>query len=135
MVPPFFAMREALTTAQPVWKKRWSVGAVVPAAKAVGKYVVTNAGPTLVQMTKKYGPVALRGYREHGLKPKKIFEFVLDEVAPGVHEVAVHWGLDEVRVLRNLGVKKVPSPITARYNWPGRWRIFTGLTQSRPCRP
>lgn len=60
--------------ALPVW--------VVPAAKAVGKYVVTNAGPTLVQMTKKYGPVALRGYREHGLKPKKIFEFVLDEVAP-----------------------------------------------------
>lgn len=47
---------------------------------------------------------------------------VLDEVAPGIHEVAVHWGLDEVRVLRNLGVKKVPSPITARYDWPGRWR-------------
>lgn len=47
---------------------------------------------------------------------------VLDEVAPGVHEVMVHWGLDEVRVLRNLGVKQVPSPITARYQWPGRWR-------------
>lgn len=47
---------------------------------------------------------------------------VLDEVAPGIHEVLVHWGLDEVRVLRNLGVKKVPSPITTRYEWPGRWR-------------
>ena len=42
----------------------------------------------------------------------------------GVYEVAVYWGLDEVRVLRNLGVKNPPSPITARYNWPGRHRPF-----------
>jgi SNF2 family DNA or RNA helicase len=40
----------------------------------------------------------------------------------GVFEVAVKWGLDEVRVLRNLGVKNVPSPITARYEWPGRFK-------------
>lgn len=40
----------------------------------------------------------------------------------GTYEVAVYWGLDEVRVLRNLGVKDVPSPITKRYNWPGRFR-------------
>lgn len=38
----------------------------------------------------------------------------------GGYDVAVHWGLDEVRVLRNLGVKNVPSPITKRYSWPGR---------------
>ena len=37
-------------------------------------------------------------------------------------EVAVYWGLDEVRVLRNLGVKNVPSPITKRYEWPGRYK-------------
>ena len=36
-------------------------------------------------------------------------------------EIAVYWGLDEVRVLRNLGVKNVPSPITKRYTWPGRF--------------
>lgn len=36
-------------------------------------------------------------------------------------EIAVYWGLDEVRVLRNLGVKNVPSPITKRYNWPGKY--------------
>lgn len=42
----------------------------------------------------------------------------------GVYEVAVYWGLDEVRVLRNLGVKNPPSPITARYDWPGRHRPF-----------
>lgn len=40
----------------------------------------------------------------------------------GVYEVAVKWGLDEVRVLKNLGVKNVPSPITARYDWPGRFK-------------
>ena len=39
----------------------------------------------------------------------------LGEVAPGLHEVLVFWGLDEMRVLRNLGVKAVPSPIKAKY--------------------
>ena len=38
------------------------------------------------------------------------------------YEVAVYWGLDECRVLRNLGVKDVPSPITRRYTWPGRFK-------------
>jgi SNF2 family DNA or RNA helicase len=41
---------------------------------------------------------------------------------PGGHEVIVHWGLDEARVLRNLGVKGVPSPIRRKYKWPGRYR-------------
>ena len=35
----------------------------------------------------------------------------------GGYDVAVYWGLDEVRVLKNLGVKNVPSPITKRYSW------------------
>lgn len=34
------------------------------------------------------------------------------------------WGLDEMRVLRNLGVKAVPSPIKAKYNWPGKLKPF-----------
>ena len=42
----------------------------------------------------------------------------------GVYEMAVFWGLDETRVLRNLGVKDITSPITARYNWPGRHKPF-----------
>jgi len=49
---------------------------------------------------------------------------VVGEVAPGLHEVAVYFGLDEARVLRNLGVKDVPSPITVRYDWPGRYKPF-----------
>ena len=40
---------------------------------------------------------------------------------PGGYTVAVWWGLDEVRVLKNLGVKNVPSPIYGRYDWPGRY--------------
>lgn len=38
------------------------------------------------------------------------------------YRIAVYWGLDETRVLRNLGVKDVPSPITRRYKWPGRYK-------------
>jgi SNF2 family DNA or RNA helicase len=48
----------------------------------------------------------------------------LGEVAPGIHEIAVKWGLDEVRVLRNLGVKNAPSPIQGNYKWPGRFKPF-----------
>ena len=42
--------------------------------------------------------------------------------ADGGYDVAVYWGLDEVRVLKNLGVKNVPSPIYGRYDWPGRFK-------------
>ena len=40
----------------------------------------------------------------------------------GTYEILVYWGLEEVQVLRNLGVKDVPSPITGRYGWPGRYK-------------
>ena len=33
---------------------------------------------------------------------------------PDYHEVLVHWGLEEVRVLRNLKIRDVPSPIESR---------------------
>jgi len=40
----------------------------------------------------------------------------------GIYQVAVYWGLDESRVLKNLGVKDVPSPIKGRYGWPGKYK-------------
>ena len=46
---------------------------------------------------------------------------VVEEHADGSSSIAVFWGLDEVRVLKNLGVKNVPSPITRKYAWPGRY--------------
>ena len=48
----------------------------------------------------------------------------LGEVQQGVHEVAVYWGLDEARVLHNLGVRNVPSPILRDYTWPGKYKPF-----------
>ena len=41
---------------------------------------------------------------------------------PGGHEITVPWALDEMRVLKNLGVKDVPSPIRRKYTWPGRYK-------------
>lgn len=38
--------------------------------------------------------------------------------------VLVYWGLEEAHVLRNIGVKNVPSPIERRYNWPGLFKPF-----------
>lgn len=53
---------------------------------------------------------------KYGIIPKHRVDPV-----PGGHEVTVHWGLDEMRVLKNMGVKDVPSPIRRKYNWPGRY--------------
>lgn len=49
---------------------------------------------------------------------------VLGAVEHGVYEVAVRWGLDEARVLKNLGVRGVPSPIMQSYTWPGKYTPF-----------
>lgn len=38
--------------------------------------------------------------------------------------VLVHWGLEEAQVLKNLGIKNVPSPIEGRYQWPGMFKPF-----------
>jgi SNF2 family DNA or RNA helicase len=58
-----------------------------------------------------------RNPHKYNIIPKhKVFE------VDGGYEVAVYWGLDECRVLRNLGVKDVPSPIIKRYNWPGKYK-------------
>lgn len=41
----------------------------------------------------------------------------------------VHWGLEEARVLNNLGIK-VPSPIEAKYMWPGLHKPFDHQRQT-----
>ena len=38
--------------------------------------------------------------------------------------VMVKWGLEEAQVLKNLGIKSVPSPIEGRYKWPGLFKPF-----------
>jgi SNF2 family DNA or RNA helicase len=64
--------------------------------------------------------IVLRTRNPH--KYKVIPKHKIVERMDGGYDVAVYWGLDEARVLRNLGVKNVPSPITRRYNWPGRYK-------------
>lgn len=41
-----------------------------------------------------------------------------------VDQVLVNWGYDEVQLLRNLGIKEVPSPIRGKYSWPGMFSPF-----------
>ena len=38
--------------------------------------------------------------------------------------VAVPWNLRYTKILHNLGFKKVPSPITRKYVWPGMFKPF-----------
>ena len=40
------------------------------------------------------------------------------------NQVAVNWGLDEARILKNLQIKNIPSPIMGHYKWPGLHKPF-----------
>jgi SNF2 family DNA or RNA helicase len=40
------------------------------------------------------------------------------------NQVAVNWGLDEARILKNLQIKNIPSPIMGHYSWPGLHKPF-----------
>lgn len=52
-------------------------------------------------------------------KPSKITNVIPNSKQVDDHRVLVRWGIDEARVLRNMGVK-APSPIVGRYKWPGK---------------
>lgn len=41
-----------------------------------------------------------------------------------ISKVMVNWDYDEFRLLRNLGIRQVPSPIEGRYKWPGMYSPF-----------
>lgn len=43
-------------------------------------------------------------------------------------KILVNWGFTETRLLRNLQIKDVPSPILGRYRWPG---VFTPFDHQR----
>lgn len=43
----------------------------------------------------------------------------------GVYETLVHWNLGNAMILKNLGFKKVLSPILGNYTWPGIHEPFT----------
>ena len=63
-------------------------------------------------------------------KYKIIPKHKIVEREDGGYDVAVFWGLDEVRVLKNMGVRNVPSPITKRYDWPGKFKPMAHQTET-----
>jgi len=42
----------------------------------------------------------------------------------GGNQVLVNWGIDETRVLKNLNIKNIPSPIIGQYGWKGQHAPF-----------
>ena len=42
----------------------------------------------------------------------------------GIGEVLVYWGYNESKVLKNLNIKNVPSPILRNYTFPGFYKPF-----------
>jgi SNF2 family DNA or RNA helicase len=56
--------------------------------------------------------------------PTKVTSVIPKSKVVGANQVAVHWGLDEAQVLKNLKIKNVPSPIYKEYNWPGMYAPF-----------
>jgi len=56
--------------------------------------------------------------------PKRITNVIPKSHMVDDHQVLVRWGLEEAQVLKNLGVKNIPSPISKNYEWPGLYKPF-----------
>ena len=65
-----------------------------------------------------------RGLRLKVRDPQRITTAIPTSKLIGSNEVLVKWGVDEARVLRNLNIKNVPSPILGKYEWPGQYKPF-----------
>ena len=55
--------------------------------------------------------------------PSRVSEFIPKSKVVD-DDVIVHWGLDECMVLKNMGVRDVPSPINRDYKWHGIYTPF-----------
>jgi SNF2 family DNA or RNA helicase len=56
--------------------------------------------------------------------PEKITAAIPKSRQLNENNVIVNWGVDESRVLRNLNVRDVPSPILGKYKWTGKYQPF-----------
>ena len=72
-----------------------------------------------MQVTNKIVTFTTRNPDKYAIIPKSK---VLRQLENGLYEMAVYHGLDEARVMKNLGLKKVPSPISRDYDWPGKYK-------------
>jgi SNF2 family DNA or RNA helicase len=57
-------------------------------------------------------------------EPNRITTIIPKSKVLDTGEVLVKWGLEEAQVLKNLHIKNVPSPIKAKYAWPGLYKPF-----------
>lgn len=55
--------------------------------------------------------------------PQRVTEIIPKSRILEDNTVAVHWGVEEAQVLRNMNIK-VPSPIEGRYKWTGHHKPF-----------
>jgi SNF2 family DNA or RNA helicase len=56
--------------------------------------------------------------------PEKITAAIPKSRQLNANDVIVNWGVDESRVLKNLNVRDVPSPILGKYKWTGKYQPF-----------
>ena len=56
--------------------------------------------------------------------PKQITSVIPKSAIVGDNEVLVKWDLEAAQVLKNMGIKNVPSPINKDYKWPGLYKPF-----------
>jgi len=55
--------------------------------------------------------------------PNRVTDSIRKSKATGPHEVVVNWGVQETHTLRDMNIN-VPSPISGRYDWPGRYKPY-----------
>ena len=56
--------------------------------------------------------------------PARITTAIPNSKNLGNNNVLVKWGMDESRVLKNLNIPNIPSPIMGKYAWQGQYRPF-----------
>jgi SNF2 family DNA or RNA helicase len=56
--------------------------------------------------------------------PEKITSVIPKSKQLGDNQVLVKWGVEEAQVLKNLGIKNIPSPIGTNYKWCGMYTPF-----------
>ncbi len=68
--------------------------------------------------------IVIRTRRPHLITEKISKSKVIGRLPDDLHDVAVHFGLDEVQELAKLNIKNVPSTIDRDYEWPGQFSPF-----------
>ena len=56
--------------------------------------------------------------------PKTVTDVIPKSKQISAEEVLVNFGLGEVHILNNMGIKDVPSPMRTQYNYPGMYKPF-----------